>query len=194
MRNEQNNIVNDSRWNRELNKRLLLISSERHRHQAAITEWIDNMGENWDIACCWHVPEAMRTAQNGYSAEWLSRQMGAYLNSMRKHAYRHLPRSQRPVLPRFITIEWSEGTGWHAHGLLSTPSHLTAEQMMAMTQEIWMRHVGRFASGKFAKRLVWTEEREGRYAAYISKQAMELKDYNSNGSRGFIDLTNTARG
>ena len=65
--------------------------------------------------------------------------------------------------------------------------------MMEMTQEMWMQHVGHFANGRFAKRLVWTEEREGRYAAYISKQAMELRDYNWNGSRGFIDLTNTAR-
>lgn len=193
MDTEQKSDLDERRWNSELNKRLLLISSEKHRHQAAIAEWIDNMGENWDIACCWHVPEAMRVAQGGYDAEWLSRQLGAYLNKLRNRIYRHLPRSQRPLLPRFITIEWSEGAGWHAHGLISTPSHLTAEEMMEAAQEVWMQHVGSFARGRFAKRLVWTERREGRYASYMSKQAMELRDYNWNGSKGFIDLANTAR-
>lgn len=193
MRTEQTNDLEDRRWNSELNKRLMLIPSQRHRHQAAIADWVGNMGEDWDIACCWHVPEAMRAAQNGYSADWLSRQLGVYFNKMREDVFHNLRPKQCPILPRFITIEWSDGVGWHSHGLLSTPSHLTTDEMMIIAQGTWMRHVGKFATGKFAKRLVWTEKREGRYAPYISKQAMELQDYNWNGGKGFIDLNNTVR-
>jgi hypothetical protein len=193
MEGAEGNILDVKRLDRELNKHLITISNMRLRHRYAIADWIENMGEKWDIACCWHVPEAMRMPQNEHGAESLSKQLAVYFNKMRKRTFSHLPRSQRPVLPRFITLEWTDGVGWHAHGLISTPSHLTIEQMMEITQDEWMGHVGRFASGRFSKRLVWTEPREGRYASYIAKQSMQLPNYNWDGGKGFIDLNNTAR-
>lgn len=189
---KQNEELDIRQLDRELNRYLIGIPDMRLRHRHAISHWASNMGHNWDIACSWHAPQRMRIEQRGYSAEWLQRQLGASFNAMRKSVFPHLPRNQRPVIPRFITLEFSEGVGWHAHGLVETPTHLTTNSMIDLMHEAWVGHVGRFATGKFAQRLFWGEKRTGGYVGYTAKNAMELPHFNRDGERGSIDLVNTA--
>ena len=182
-------LLTESDW--QLRWKLTTIRSPKTRQKVAWDNWLYTTGYDWRVACCWHVPQSMRNEQSGHSKEWLERQMSAYLNTLDKQIYAHIPVSKRPRLPRFIVLERSAGVGWHAHGLMENPPHLSRHELTALLADTWENRVGRYCDGIFDQRLFWCEERDRDYAKYSIKSAIELEGYNVDGVNGYIDLRNT---
>ena len=182
-------LLTESDW--QLRWKLTTIRSPKTRQKVAWDNWLYTTGYDWRVACCWHVPQNMRNEQSGHSKEWLERQMSAYLNTLEKQIYAHIPVSKRPRLPRFIVLERSAGVGWHAHGLMENPPHLSRHELTALLADTWENRVGRYCDGIFDQRLFWCEERDRDYAKYSIKSAIELEGYNVDGVNGYIDLRNT---
>lgn len=182
-------LLTESDW--QLRWKLTTIRSPKARQKVAWDNWLYTTGYDWRVACCWHVPQSMRNEQSGHSKEWLERQMSAYLNTLDKQIYAHIPVSKRPRLPRFIVLERSAGVGWHAHGLMENPPHLSRHELTALLADTWENRVGRYCDGIFDQRLFWCEERDRDYAKYSIKSAIELEGYNVDGVNGYIDLRNT---
>ena len=182
-------LLRQNDW--QLRWKLTAVESPKKRQKVAWDNWLYSTGYDWRVACCWHVPQSMRNEQSGHSKEWLERQMSAYLNTLDKQIYAHIPVSKRPRLPRFIVLERSAGVGWHAHGLMENPPHLTRDEFTVLLSQVWEKRVSNYCDDIFDQRLFWCEERDRDYAKYSIKNAIELEGYNVDGVNGYIDLKNT---
>lgn len=176
------------------NRRMIELSrrDKREKSKQAVVDWLNTWHGSWDIACCWHVSKHLRDIQEG-DAAWLQRQLSAYFKKLHQHVYAHIPYSQRPQLQRFITLEYSHSVGWHAHGIISKPDHMTSDQFMAMMRKIWLKHAGKGCTKAFKERMCWFQPLNGAYQHYMLKHAINLYDDAPQAFRGFIDLHNTHR-
>ena len=168
-------------------------SQRRHKSKQAVVDWVNSWDAEWDLACCWHAGENMRDVQAGWGADWLQRHLSAYFNKLHQHVFSRVPHNQRPQLPRFITLEYSHRVGWHAHGIMATPSHMTREQFSAVLRKQWLKHAGWGCAEEFKERMFWAEPIKGAYTHYALKSAINLHDDAQQYFRGFIDLHNTHR-
>jgi hypothetical protein len=165
-----------------------------HAQRTRIAElrWLNANSHTWNIAVTWHVPNEMRTYYNGYNQtwrhieDWLSNEMRKYLNTVDRAIYKAAHKNRSIRLPRIITLEHTETVGWHAHGIISNPLHLDEQTTQNILAKHWHKHVARFATERFEKRLFLAEPINGNYLGYITKHTKDLE-----GTKGFIDLANT---
>jgi hypothetical protein len=159
-----------------------------HAQRTRIAElrWLNAHSQTWNIAVTWHVPYAMRAHYRGYNEDWLTRELRRYLNKVDRHIYKAAHKNRSVRLPRIITLEHTDTVGWHAHGIISNPSHLDEQTTQNILAKHWHKHVARFATERFEKRLFLAEPINSNYLDYITKHTKDLE-----GTKGFIDLANT---
>ena len=168
--------------------------SPKARLRLAYEEWLAEWGDGWDLACCLHVPNAMRAAQAGWGSDWLGRQVGAYFNKLDQKVFNDKYAAKRQRVQRFITYEHTPNVGWHAHLLLRTPRHLAQEAYTQLLRETWKHRVRAFSNDRFDERLFYCEPIRGQYTGYCLKGAIELGGDNLKPYKGMIDLDNASRG
>ncbi len=168
-------------------------SERREKSRDAVVDWINSWEANWDMACCWHVSERLRARERGYSETWLQRSLSVYFTKLHKRVFAHLPSRQRPQIPRFITLEHSDGVGWHAHGVMQTPSHMTEYEFSDVLRSTWLEHASWGCAEDFKQHMCWFEPITGNYQHYALKNAINLHDDLPQNYRGFIDDKNSHR-
>ena len=185
-----NQLIEDIRFNA---RRTIGLSRREWRGTAiqATVDWINSWEADWDLACCWHAGENMRDVQAGWAADWLQRQLSAYFNKLQKVVFKHIRCKDRPNIARFITLEYSARVGWHAHGIMETPKHMTRDEFSEIMRELWIEHIGDGCTKEFKAHLFWCDEIRGAYKHYALKAAIERHDDAHRQPNAFIDLSNT---
>ena len=185
-------LIDDIRFNA---RRTIGLSRREWRQTAvqATVDWINSWEADWDLACCWHAAEHMRDEQAGWGADWLQRHLSAFFNKLQQHVFKHIEPSQRPNIARFITLEYKSTVGWHAHGIMATPAHMTRDEFIQVMRELWIKHIGKGCSQEFQDRLFWCEEIRGAYKHYALKSAIQRHDDFQSKQNAFIDLNNSYR-
>ena len=163
---------------------------EKKKVKQAWTGWVDEWG-NWDTACCWHVPDALRSAKDGWGKSWLENRMKNYFDAVDRRTFRGTPLKHRAKVKRYITLEHSDGVGWHAHGLVETPQHMQIDEFRQLLAETWKGYLMKWTNPKFADRLVYLKDLEGGYAAYSTKHAIQVHETSTHLVQGEIDLNNS---
>ena len=156
----------------------------------AWNSWVDEWGD-WDTACCWHVPDALRSVKNGWGKSWLETRMKNYFDAVDRRTFRGTPLKHRAKVKRYITLEHSDGVGWHAHGLVETPQHMQIDEFRQLLAETWKGYLMKWTNPKFADRLVYLKDLEGGYAAYSTKHAIQVHETSTHLVQGEIDLNNS---
>ena len=159
----------------------------------ATVDWINSWEADWDLACCWHAGAPLRKEQQGWSASWLQRQLSTYFNKLREEVFKHMNKTDRPNIARFITLEYTASVGWHAHGIIATPEHMTKDEFSEVMRDLWISYVGAGVSKKFKERLFWCDEIRGAYKHYALKSAIQRHDDNQKNQKAIIDLGNSYR-
>ena len=158
----------------------------RERLQSTTIAWMKASNVEWGLCCCWHTPNAMNAFHRRWDHYWLSSELKRHFNRVDRRVLKaaHTNRSMR--IPRFITLEYAEGTGWHAHGLIGIVNGFTIQELRLAYEKDWLKATDRFATGKFEKRLFWAEEKEGGYDWYLLQDVYgpEFKE------TGITDLDN----
>jgi hypothetical protein len=155
-----------------------------------LSNWI-NAGPKWNIAVTLHTPLRLRYLQNGYDELWLERQISVFFNMLSKKIFAGIPKKQRPMLRRLITLEKDTYVGWHAHGVITTPDHLDDDTLIDAINEVWGSMMNPYASREFKDRLVWCEAIRGNYQQYCVKAALTSQAHGYSGQFGTISLHNT---
>lgn len=152
----------------------------------AICDWVQNTGIKWDVCATLHVPEAKRKAAQGWTADWLSKELRHYFNQLDRQVFKSAHCRQGVRINRFITLEHSEGVGWHAHALLRTPAGIQQASFIALADQLWEAQQARYAAAHFQPRLSVIEPLHGNFAYYMIKSVHDGAD----NSRGVLDLQN----
>lgn len=163
-------------------------------HQKGWADLVSAQPRTFDIAACWHVPKRLRSAEIGRfggadetsQQSWLQGHLRHYFNRLDRAFLKSAYRRKAVRIPRFVTLEFSEDVGWHAHGLLSTPAGVNQTEFVKRTSWLWLRYLGEYAETSFANYLVWVEPAENKYLGYITK-----KLDHSGSHAGVVDLVNT---
>jgi hypothetical protein len=155
-----------------------------------VREWL-NCGPRWSIGFSLHMPEKLRIQQMGNDHLWAERQVAALFSILAKVIYSGTPARQRPKLRRVVTLEYSVDVGWHAHGLISTPSHLDDTVLIEAIKDIWHERMDSHCRPYFKDRLVWCELVKGDYLGYSIKNTIENDFHNKDNKAGMISLRNT---
>lgn len=176
-------------------KRTVALSPFEYRQNAteATVDWINGWDVELDVACCWHAATAVRNQQGGNSDAWLQKELATYFRSILAAVYGDIPERKRPNLPRFITLEHTAGVGWHAHGLIARPSHLSLEQFSAVLRDVWQQQMGDCENDVLGERIFWCEQRDSGYLRYILKSVNDKDGLRYGELRGLIDWRNTRR-
>ena len=176
-------------------KRTIGLSRKDWKEAAtqATVDWINSWEANWDLACCWHAGATLRNEQQGWTADWLQRQLSAYFNKLQKQVFKNMSKADRPKIARFITLEYTDNVGWHAHGIMATPDHMRKDEFSEILRDLWISHIGAGCCQKFKQRLFWCDEIRGAYKHYALKSAIQRHDDNQKMQKAIIDLGNTYR-
>ena len=158
--------------------------------ETQLSNWI-NAGPKWNIAVTLHTPLRLRYLQEGYDELWLERQISVFFNILSKRIFAGIPKKQRPMLRRLITLEKDTYVGWHAHGVITTPDHLADETLIEAINEVWGSMMNPYASREFKDRLAWCEAIHGNYQQYCLKTALSAQAHGYSGQFGTISLHNT---
>jgi len=151
-----------------------------------LIDWINNTGVKWDVCATLHVPEAKRKAAQGWTADWLSKELRHYFNQLDREIFKSAHRRRGARINRFITLEYSEGVGWHAHALLRTPVCMQQAAFISLADQLWQAQQARYAAAHFQSRLSLIEPLQGNFAFYMIKSVHDGAD----NSRGVLDLRN----
>lgn len=162
---------------------------ERNKLKEAWVDWIEQYAP-WQTACCWHLPNGYRAAQDGWSRDTLSSQMKKYFEAVERRAFKHSPQTAPRKIKRFITNEYSSTVGWHAHGLLATPAHYTDIDFRQLLRSTWVDYYARYNNPNFAPQLIYLEDLRGKYIGYAVKSAIQVHESNSHNNAANIDLEN----
>lgn len=149
----------------------------------------------FDVAACWQVPKRLRSAEIGRVANadesshqsWLQGHLRHYFNRLDRAVLKSAYRNKAIRIPRFVTLEYTDEVGWHAHGLLSTPAGVDQAKFVQRTSWLWLRYLGQYAETSFADYLVWSKPTSGNYLGYITKTL----DHSGSTQAGVVDLVNT---
>ena len=160
----------------------------KQRLSIAYQNWLGEKSKEMTICVCWHIPNAMRRHFNGYTADWVAKELRRYFNKVDRRIFKAALKNRGIRLQRIITLEHDEEVGWHAHGLLGCAPDMDEQQTITILEKLWVEHVGRFASGKFEKHVFWAQKNVGFYLPYITKRTHRDQDLD----RGFLDTMNTS--
>lgn len=99
---------------------------------------------------------------------------------------------KRKKLRRLVTLERTDGTNWHVHGMIECPGMFTASEFAEVLDYVWREHIKIEKSNAHTHRhLVWVEEKNtDNYGNY------SIKNIGKHGTSimariGTLDLTNT---
>jgi hypothetical protein len=151
-----------------------------------LSDWVQNTGVKWDVCATLHVPEAKRIAAQGWTADWLSDELRHYFNQLDRDIFKSAHRNHGARVYRFITLENSEGVGWHAHALLRTPVGMQQAAFISLADQLWQAQQARYAAAHFQLRLSVIEPLRGNFAYYMIKSVHDGSD----NSKGVLDLQN----
>jgi len=134
-------------------------------------DWINGLPYNFCIAISLHLPNSYKSERHVWDSPALTKCLQYYFNCVDSKVLGSANRYKHLRVPRFITHEYKDTTGWHAHGLLSPDStRLTAIEIMEHLETIWENKVLKeHKGGKLEKRLFYAEPVHGDYSAYITK-------------------------
>lgn len=166
--------------------RLQMATKQEKAQRKAFTQWIGNQSHNWDLAVCWHLPTSFKTTHHADNAAGFSKGLTHYFNGVDRQVFGAANRLQHIRIPRFLTLEYADGVGWHAHGILASKSTgLTLVQLRCLLERQWFKQLKGYYCGSFAKRLFWAEPNGGLYINYISKSISKMRE-----ASGEIDVMN----
>lgn len=151
-----------------------------------LNDWVQSTGVKWDVCATLHVPDKKRKAQQGWSADWLSDELRHYFNQLDRNIFKSAHRNHGARVNRFITLENSEGVGWHAHALLRTPVGMQQAAFISLADQLWQAQQARYAAAHFQSRLSVIEPLHGNFAYYMIKSVHDGSD----NSKGVLDLRN----
>lgn len=176
-------------------KRTVALGSTEYREKArqATVDWVNGWDAELDLACCWHASDYLRDQQGGRDERWLQQQLSAYFNKLVKSVFAHLPVRLRPNIARIVTLEHTDGVGWHAHGMVATPAHMKSEDFAALLRELWIEQMAGCHLGSMGERIFWCERSSSGYLPYILKSASDKDGLRHGELKGLIDLHNTRR-
>jgi hypothetical protein len=149
--------------------------------------WLIHHAATWNIAVTWHFPKSMRSYYNRYDKDWHAKELRRYFNRLDRKIYKAGLKNRNERLPRIISLEHEDGVGWHAHGLLTNPPHLTEEHTSQLIEQEWRKHTARFPAHKFDQRLIDIGPVRADYLGYLTKRTA----HHSDDARGIIDELNT---
>jgi hypothetical protein len=164
--------------------------NRRNSEEDQAKEWLSD-GPKWDIGITLHTPLKLRYEEQGYDELWLEGKVSVLFNLLSKVIFSGVPKRQRPMLRRVITLEKDTNVGWHVHGVISTPSHLDNETLVEAISTVWGDLMNHQARRDFKDRLVWCEQIRGNYQQYCVKFALSKQARNYSGQYGTISLRNT---
>jgi hypothetical protein len=176
-------------------KRTVALGSKEYREkskQAAI-DWVGDWDVELDLACCWHASDFLRDQQGGRDETWLQRQLSTYFNKLIKRVHDHMPVKMRPNIARLITLEHTDGVGWHAHGVVATPGHMTSDEFSLILRDLWIEQMGGCHFAPMGKRIFWCEQSGSGYLPYMLKSATDKNGHRYGELKGLIDVHNTRR-
>lgn len=161
----------------------------------AADKWVRNLNIQWDIAACWHLPEAaswnVPTVELPDAVDEAEMKVGKklrrYFNRLDKRIFKSKYNRGFRV-KRFITLEYSPGVGWHVHGILATPAHISQQDLIDEIMLTWEWCVANKTMGMPLERLAWCEPITGNYQRYITKQSFVRNSKKA----GTIDVMNTS--
>lgn len=176
-------------------KRTVALGSKEYRETArqSAIDWVNDWDVKLNLACCWHASDFLRDQQGGRDETWLQRHLSTYFNKLVMRVYGHMPVRLRPNIARLITLEHADGVGWHAHGLVATPAHMTSNEFSMILHELWIEQMGNCHFGSFGKRIFWCEQSGSGYLPYILKSATEKNGHRHGELKGLLDVHNTRR-
>lgn len=176
-------------------QRTVALGSKEYRERAkkATVDWVNDWDTELDLACCWHASDFLRDHQGGRDEAWLQRQLSAYFNKLVKRVFSHLPVRMRPHIARIVTLEHTDGVGWHAHGMVATPPHMKSQDFAALLRELWIEQMAGGHFGSMGERIFWCERSSTGYLPYILKSATDKSGLRHGELKGLIDLHNTRR-
>ncbi len=152
----------------------------------ALCDWVKQKNIVWDVCATLHVPEAMRVVERGWTADWLSSLLSRYFNQLDRRIFKAAHRNREVRLHRWVTLEHSDGVGWHAHVLLQTPTIIDQAALITLAGDIWHRRYAQYATAQFKSRLCVVEAVNGNFFYYANKSAHDTSDH----SKGILDLRN----
>jgi hypothetical protein len=142
------------------------------RYQEAVRVWL---GANRpDIAASFLLPRgligAFKRAAIPNDEIALSKQLMHCFNQLDRQIFKSAHRNRGVRVPRVVTLEQTDEVGWHAHVLLTTPSHISPANLSQLLRSIWLRQLWGHISKDFMDRLYWAEPISGSYLEYSTKQ------------------------
>lgn len=152
----------------------------------ALCDWVKPYRKTLTVCATLHVPSAMRVVQKGWTAEWLSKQLTAYLKNLDRHVLKAASRNHGERIVRWVTLEHSSTVGWHAHIAFEPPAGLDQSTFIKTADLLWRKHVGQYANARFNKHLSLVEPVTGNFFFYSIKNVYDQEDF----SRGVLDLPN----
>jgi len=157
------------------------------RIQQALQQWGGAPKLKWDISVTWHVPNSLRERNNGWDDRWHECEMRKYFNAVDRRIYKaaHKNRGQRVL--RWMVMERAGGVGWHSHGLLQTPLHMSHEAFIDELKSLWLKHCGMKNDERFKSRLFEAKLIESNFLGYTIKGIFGLNE----DADGVLDAHNT---
>jgi len=154
--------------------------------RAAYLNWVNEYGDRLDVCATLHTPNAMKVVENGWTSEWLQKQLRRYFNNLDRCVFKAAHRNRSRRLTRWVTLENSTTVGWHAHMALSTPKNYAQAEFIKLAETLWLKQIERYTNPRFRARLSLIEPREGEFFRYTVKSIRGTRE----DSRGILDLEN----
>lgn len=127
------------------------------QHREALLEWVRAKPTKLDLAMCFQVPSGIRWEEKGHDDVWLSGRLKHVFTDLDRRALGSANRRRHLHLDRIVVLHNSPDVGWHAHCQISTPQKLEQRELAELAGRLWLRSLGRYASGAFQQRLFWSE-------------------------------------
>jgi len=154
--------------------------------KSASDSWVNTSNVNRDIAACWHLPLSDINGDIEQVEITVGKKMRRYFNLLDRRTFK--ARHKRGYrIQRFITLEHAASVGWHVHGILATPSHVTRDCLIELTKNTWLDCIKGERVGLPKTHLAWCEPIRDRYAQYSTKQSFGPLHH----AKGTIDALNT---
>lgn len=140
------------------------------QERAAIINWVTDQPHHFNVAVALSPPKSLRAAEKGWDDLWLQRKLTHFFNLLDRRVFGAAANRRRGLrVPRFVVLERTDESGWHAHIALSTPPHFDATQLIALAKRLWISCLKEHARGPFQEHLFWAETVTGAYIRYSTK-------------------------
>lgn len=150
-------------------------------------EWLANASETWEIAACWHIPNAMKRYYCRFDERWLSTQINRYFKNVDRRIFKTAHKKHNMRLQRIITLEKADKVGWHAHGLIKNAPNLSNYKTAEILKDEWLKHTKKFAQAYFEKHQIYLAPDYGSYLGYMTKNI----DWLNEKALATLDTNNT---